>query len=55
MRNPRVTVGRSLRLKYRTRDNTHRTRERITVSRNGNVVERVFVFPGVATKEARVP
>jgi hypothetical protein len=31
-------VGHSLRLRYRTADNTHHTRERITVSRNGNVL-----------------
>ena len=31
-------VGHTLRLKYRTADNTHRTRERITVSKSGSVV-----------------
>jgi hypothetical protein len=31
-------VGHTMRLKYRTADNTHRTRERITVARNGSLV-----------------
>jgi hypothetical protein len=31
-------VGRTMNLRYRTTDNTHRTRERITVSRGGSVV-----------------
>jgi hypothetical protein len=32
-------VGRTLTLKYRTKDNTRRTRERITISRGGSVIK----------------
>ena len=34
----RTTVGKPMRLRYRTADNHNRTRERITVSRGGSVV-----------------